>query len=110
MEITGNIKQIQELVTGTSKAGKEWSKRTIIVTTTDKYPQDIPVDFLGDSVEQLNDFQEGNPVIVGINLRGSEYNGRHYVSISGWKLSNTIGNVTNAEQNPAREVAADLPF
>ena len=71
MEITGNIKQIQELVTGTSKAGKEWSKQTVIVTTADKYPQDIPVDFMGDSVEQLNNFQEGNPVTVAINLRGS---------------------------------------
>ena len=110
MEITGNIKKIQELVTGTSKAGKGWSKRTIIVTTADKYPQDIPVDFMGEGIEQISNFQEGNPVTVGINLRGSEYNGKHYVSVGGWKISNTIGNVTNTEQNPARETTADLPF
>jgi len=110
MQITGNIKQIQELVTGTSKAGKQWTKKTIVITTADKYPQDIPVDFLGESVEQINNFQVGNPVTVDINIRGNEYNGKYYVSINGWKISNTVGNVTNSEQNPSRELEVDLPF
>lgn len=110
MEITGNIKVIQDLVTGTSKAGKEWSKRTIVVTTNDKYPQDIAIDFMGEGIEQINNFQEGNPVTVAVNLRGNEYNGKYYVSLGGWKISNTIGNITNSEQNPAREVEVDLPF
>ena len=39
MEITGNIKLIQDVESGTSKAGNEWSKRTIVVTTVEKYPQ-----------------------------------------------------------------------
>ena len=110
MEITGNIKLIQDIVSGTSKAGNEWSKRTIVVTTNEKYPQDLAIDFLGDSIKSINNFQVGNPVTVAINLRGQEYNGKYYTSINGWKISATVGNVTNGEQNPAREETADLPF
>ena len=110
MDIIGNIKLIQDTETGTSKAGKEWAKRTIVITTNDKYPQDLAIDFLGDKITQINNFQVGNPVCVSINLRGSEYNGRYYVSLGGWKIANYIANVGNDQQNPAREETADLPF
>jgi hypothetical protein len=110
MEITGNIKLIQDIESGTSKSGNEWSKRTIVVTTNEKYPQDLAIDFMGESIKQIEKFQVGNPVGVSINLRGKEYNGKYYTSISGWKLSQYIGNVGNEQQNPAREEVADLPF
>ncbi len=110
MEITGNIKLISDTETGTSKAGKEWAKRQLVVTTTEQYPQDIAIDFLGDKITQLDKYQVGNPVTVSINIRGNEYNGKYYNSINGWRIANHIGNVTNNEQQPAREVAADLPF
>ena len=110
MDIIGNIKLIQDTETGTSKAGKEWAKRTIVITTNDKYPQDLAIDFLGDKITQINNFQVGNPVCVSINLRGSEYNGRYYVSLGGWKIANYIANIGNDQQNPAREETADLPF
>ena len=110
MEITGNIKLILDTETGTSKSGKEWAKRQLVVTTTEQYPQDIAIDFMGDKVTQLDRYQVGNPVTVSINIRGNEYNGKYYNSINGWRIANHIGNVTNNEQQPAREETADLPF
>ena len=110
MEITGNIKVIQDIESGTSKSGNEWSKRTIVVTTEGDYSQDLPIDFMGKAMEDIQKFQVGNPVTVSINLRGSQYNGKYYSSINGWKIAHTIGNVSNTDQNPAREETADLPF
>jgi glucan biosynthesis protein len=110
MEITGNIKLITETETGTSKAGKEWAKRQIVVTTNETYPQDIAIDFMGDKITQINNFEVGNPVTVSINIRGNEYNGKYYNSINGWKIANTIGQVNNNDQQPAREKVEDLPF
>jgi hypothetical protein len=110
MEITGNIKLILDTETGTSKAGKEWAKRQIVVTTQETYPQDIAIDFMGDKITQINKFEVGNPVTVSINIRGNEFNGKYYNSINGWKIANHIGNVSNSEQQPAREETADLPF
>ena len=109
MDIIGTIKLISETEEGTSKAGKAWAKRQIVVTTDEKYPQHIAIDFMGDKILQINNFQVGNPVNVSINLRGNEYNGKYYNSINGWKISNHIANVGNEQQNPARETA-DLPF
>lgn len=110
MEITGNIKLINDTETGTSKAGKEWAKRQIVVTTSETYPQHIAIDFMGDKITQINNFEVGNPVVVSINIRGNEYNGKYYNSISGWKIANTIGQVNNNDQQPAREKVEDLPF
>jgi len=36
MEITGNIKLISETEEGTSRAGKTWAKRQLVVTTTEQ--------------------------------------------------------------------------
>lgn len=105
MEITGNIKVIQE-TTGTTKAGKQWSKKTMVLTTDGDYPQSIPVDFLNDKTAILENFSEGDRVKVGINLRGSEYNNKYYVSLNGWKVA-FDNEVTNTEQNQARE---EIPF
>ena len=111
MEITGNIKLINETETGTSKAGKEWAKRQIVVTTSETYPQHIVIDFMGDKITQINNFEVNNPVVVSINIRGNEYNGKYYNSINGWKIANYIGNINNADQQPAREqVTEDSPF
>ena len=110
MEITGNIKLITETEEGTSKAGKAWAKRQVVVTTEEKYPQHIAIDFLGDKILQLNNFEVGNPVTVSINIRGNEYNGKYYNSINGWKIANHIGIINNNEQQPARESVEGLPF
>ena len=110
MDIIGNIKLISETEEGTSKAGKAWAKRQVVITTDEKYPQHIAIDFLGDKILQVNNFQVGNPVCVSINIRGNEYNGKYYNSINGWKIANHIGSVGNEDQQPSREKAADLPF
>jgi len=110
MEITGNIKLIQDVESGTSKSGNEWTKRNIVVTTEGDYPQDIQIEFFGKSVQAIGNYNIGNPVKVSINLKGREYNGKYYTSVSGWKIENNIPEHTNQAQNPAREETADLPF
>lgn len=114
MEITGKIKTIQDIESGISKAGNQWQKRNIILTTPGDYPQDLPIDFWGKSASALENFQVGNPVKVHINLKSRENNGKHYPSINGWKIENYMAEHTNEAQNPARETEDiqddDLPF
>jgi|9_EtaG_2_1085328.scaffolds.fasta_scaffold10749_8 hypothetical protein len=82
MQVTGNIKLIGE--TQTFDSG--FTKRLLVVTTNDMYPQDIPIDFVKESVLRLDDFKVGQNVIVYINLRGNEHNGKYYLSASAWKI------------------------
>jgi len=85
MQIQGKIKLIKDIQTFDSG----FYKRQIIVTEDSQYPNDIPIDFLKDKADCLDDYKEGQEVKVSINIKGSEYNGNNYVSINGWKIQPT---------------------
>ena len=82
MDIQGKIKIIGELQTFDSG----FSKLQIVVTTAEQYPNDLPIDFLKDKTDILQNYNVGDDVKIGINLRGSEYEGKYYASIIGWKI------------------------
>ena len=85
MELTGIIKSIG--ATESKGANGFKIRELIVMTDTDtQYPQPIKVDFVKDKCELLDKFGEGQSVKVHINLRGSEYMGKYYVSIQGWKI------------------------
>jgi len=83
MEVKGKVKLIAE--TQTFDSG--FTKRQLVVTTDETYPQDIAIDFVKDKCEVLNAYKVGQSVEVGINIRGNEYNGKYYVSLNGWRIS-----------------------
>ena len=77
MEVKGTVKLIMDL----QEFESGFQKKEIVITTDDaKYPQDIKIEFVQDSVDLLENFEEGDAVEVAINIRGNEYNGR-YLSI-----------------------------
>jgi hypothetical protein len=104
MEVKGTIK----LVGTTQEVGSNgFTKRQLVVTTDEQYPQDIAIDFVKDKCSILDKYGVGQQVTVGVNLRGSEYNGKYYVNLQGWKI--------NASEEAATAAAAaegkdDLPF
>ena len=102
MEVKGKVKLIGE--TQTFDSG--FTKRQLVVTTDETYPQDIAIDFVKDKCDVLNAYKVGQSVEVGINIRGNEYNGKYYVSLQGWKISKA--EVQAEAQTEAEE--EDLPF
>ena len=85
LEIQGKIKIIKPLETFSSGSVKQ----QIVVTTNDQYPQDLAIDFFKDKTDYLQNFYEGDDVTVGVNIKGSEYQGKHYTSLSGWRIIKT---------------------
>lgn len=81
-EITGTIKKIFD--TQTFSSG--FFKREFVVTTEDRFPQDIKLDCLKEKAEQLEKFKEGERVKVSFDIRGREYNGRYFTDLSAWKI------------------------
>ena len=76
----GTIKEIGETVTFDSG----FKKRTVVITSNDdKYPQDVPFDFLKDGVDKLDNFKVGDNATVAFGIRGNEYNGKYYVNLNG---------------------------
>jgi len=81
--INGKIIKLNE----TQEIGtKGFLKRELVVKTDEKYPQEIKIEFVQDSVKLLNSYSLDEDVQISINIRGSEYKGNHYVNLVGWKI------------------------
>jgi len=110
MEVKGTLKKIYPI----KKISEKLQKRSIILQTNEQYPQTLEIELINDKCNAIDSFKVGNPIVVGINLRGREWVNpegvtKYYNSIQGWRISNTVPEVNNNIQNEARQVA-DLPF
>tara|TARA_R100000654_G_scaffold13131_2_gene28610 strand:- start:22337 stop:22666 length:330 start_codon:yes stop_codon:yes gene_type:complete len=107
LKLEGKIQKI-----GQEEQIKNLTKRSMLLTTNDKYPQTVQLDFINDKVNQLTNFSDGDLVSVSFNVRGNEYKGKYYTNLQGWKISEMLGEVSNLQQNPSRQPVetGDLPF
>jgi hypothetical protein len=90
MELQGKIKVIGETQ---SIGDKGFRKRELVITTEEQYPQHILVEFIQDKTDLLNSFQVGQPIKVGVNLRGREWinpqgEAKYFNAIQGWRIEN----------------------
>lgn len=101
MDINGKIILIGDTETiGT----KEFKKRLLVVQTDEQYPQSIPVEFTQDKTNLLDKFKVDDLVKVSINLRGSEWKGKYYANIQGWRIDKVDSlSLTAQQQMPNRE-------
>lgn len=124
MELNGKIKKIEETKTFGNNG---FRKRELVLVTEEQYPQFILVEFLQDKCDLLNNFNEGDVVKIGINLRGREWinpegEAKYFNSITGWRIDKVQGqpttNIPPAESmgsfattsNMSDEEPDDLPF
>ena len=108
MEVTGTVKSILPLETGTSKAGKEWQKQSIVIDTGGEFNNEICVSAFGDKLKQMNKLEIGMEVSVLCNVYSREYNGRYFHNIDGYFFTNQSNKSSDKIQNG--EAEDDLPF
>ncbi len=124
MEVSGKIKVINPEV----QVSASFRKRELVVTTEEQYPQYISMNFVQDKCDLLNNYQVGEVVKVGINLRGREWvspagETKYFNDIQGWKIERMASDAPaqQAPPMPAAEAFApatsineeehdDLPF
>ena len=87
MEVKGKVKYISQDI----KVGESFTKRELVVTTDEQYPQHILINFVQDKVDLLDKLTIGQDITVGVNLRGREWtdpNGiiKYFNDIQGWKV------------------------
>ena len=102
MEVQGKIKMIDETKTYGSSG---FRKREVVVTTEEQYPQHILVEFVQDKCDLLDKFQVGQPVKIGVNLRGREWvnpqgETKYFNSIQGWRIESLATENTGAGMPP----------
>ena len=82
-QITGVIK----LINPTQTFDSGFQKREFVVTTKEQYPQDLKFELVKDKCSDIDKFKVGEYVTVSANIRGSEYQGKYYVSLQAWKIA-----------------------
>lgn len=120
MEIEGKIKVIGD----TQNVSASFTKRELVITTDEQYPQFISINFVQDKCELLDKYRLGETVKVSINLRGREWvspqgETKYFNDIQGWRIekladgSNIEVHSTQVFQpatNFNEEEHDDLPF
>lgn len=84
MEIKGRVIQSLGVQKGTSKAGKEWSKASVIVETDGQYPKKVALDNMKNA-EEFGKLPVGSAGIFHIEVESREFNGRWYTNVNCWK-------------------------
>jgi len=104
------ITKVSDTQSGTSKAGKDWSKLTFVGETNEEYNNLYAFELFGqEKVENFNKFNKvGDIVNVEFNVNTREWEGRYFTSLSAWR----IDKAQEGTQAPAQDDngADELPF
>ena len=66
---------------------KGFVKREFVITVEQgKYPQDIQFELGKERCDIMDKFSVGDSIKVHFDVRGREYNGKHYVNLNAWKV------------------------
>ena len=106
MEIQGIIHLINEPEVFASG----FTKRNLVIKTTEQYVQYVSIDFLKDKGDLLNNYVAGQEVKVSINLGGRIWTDpqgvdKFFNSVTGWKIES----VQTAPPQDVPPVQADGP-
>jgi len=64
----------------------KFSVREFVITTGDKYPQEVIFQTVNDKMDIIAPYGQGQEVTVSFNVRGREYNGKYYNTLDAWKV------------------------
>lgn len=114
MELKGTIKKIGNIETFASG----FQKREFILLTEEQYPQAIAIQVLGNKIDIIDSFSEGESVKVGINIQGREWvspqgETKYFNSIVAWKITRPESEQNNqqqAAQATTQSAVSDTPF
>ena len=90
-ELEGTITKIGDV----QKFDSGFEKIEFVVTTAqDPYPQDIKFELLKEKIELLDAYSVDQRVLVSFNIRGNEWQGRHFVNLQAWRLQSLSSSAT----------------
>ncbi len=120
LSVKGKIEQILKPESGTSRAGKEWTKQEFVIETDEQYPRKVCFTLFGEKTSLIDGLAAGQEVEVSFNMESREYNGRWFHNINAWKIDKVQDDnmpvpppefgMDDIPPEPAADAAGDLPF
>jgi hypothetical protein len=102
-ELQGKVIKIDDVQT----FGSGFTKREFVVRTEEQYPQDIKFELVKDKTALLDSYKLGDAIKVSFDIRGSEWQGKHFVNLTAWRLDG--GSSAAAAPAPGKAAAASAP-
>lgn len=110
--VSGTVRKVD---TEEISVSASFTKRELVVTTEEQYPQHISIDFTqGKCNSDLDRLEIGSKVSVSVNLRGREWTNpqgevKYFNQITGWKVSHNTTPVAAQPAAPAQAAQAEAP-
>lgn len=82
LTIKGAIKLIKDV----NVISDKFSVREFVITTADKYPQEIIFQTVNDRMDIIAPYGEGQVVEVSFNIRGRQVGEKYYNTLDAWKV------------------------
>ena len=88
----------------------KFSVREFVITTADKYPQEVIFQTVNDKMDIIAPYGQGQEVTVSFNVRGREYNGKYYNTLDAYKVQGEVVPPAPSVVNEPMPMPDDLPF
>ncbi len=110
MELEGKVK----VIGAEQNISDRLSKRELVITTLENYPQHISIEFINDKTSLLNSLNIDDHIKVGINIRGREWTDKtgqvkYFNSIAGWKIDKVAAASVPPQNNYRSETVGTPP-
>lgn len=111
LKIEARVVEIQEVKTGTSNAGKDWSNQVFVLETEDRYPKLAAFQASGKLLEDVKSMRVGQIVTVHFDIVSRKHNESWYTQANAWKIEGVNAAPVQATVAAvAEEEGEDLPF
>lgn len=101
--IDGIIRQVSPVETFASG----FKRRTFLLDVPDpRFPQTLPFSLTRDRVGLIDPYSPGDAVTVTFDIRGREYNGRHFVDLNAWRIDRAVAETASPPPAPPPAPAA----
>ena len=101
------LEGIVKLIGDTQEFDSGFTKREFVVTTDEKFPQDIKMEMVKDKTTFLDKFCAGDAVRCKFNIRGNEYKDKYYVNLTCWFIESATADVPQAVSDGVVKAAED---
>lgn len=88
MEIKGKLVEVTAEERGTTSAGKDWKRTSIVLEYGDKYPKKACIQLNEKMIEKFESINAnlGQELTVKVNIESREHNGKWYTNVIAWGL------------------------
>lgn len=106
LEIEGKLHKVFPIE---NKSGNFQAREFVVEVESGQYPQFAKFQLVQDRCGLIEDYSEGESIKVHFDLRGREWQGKYFTTLTAWRLDRT----SKAEKNSTADTATkddDLPL